>query len=286
MKDLKLLTSSCLLTFLCLSHSLFAFQVEQDTTQKDKKGLPLVSTRTIDISATEGTWISLDISPDGSKIVFDFLGDLYLMPFQGGKAEPLTQDMAFEGQPRFSPDGTSIVYTSDRSGGENIWTLDIASKKETQLTKGNANRYQSPEWSPDGAYIIASKAGMRGGALTLWMYHKEGGSGTKLIDKPEDLKTTGAAFNQEERYIWFSERRRDWQYNAIFPQYQIARYDREDGEKTTLTTRYGSAIRPTLSPDGKWLVYGTRHDEHTGLMLQNLETGEENWLAYPVQHDD
>lgn len=253
---------------------------------ENKKGLPLEAARSIPFTSTEATWLSLDVSPDGSQIVFDFLGDLYRMPIAGGKAEALTSDLAFEGQARFSPDGKFIVYTSDRSGGENIWTMDLGSKEEKQLTKGNADRYQSPEWTPDGEYIIASKAGMRSGSLTLWMYHKDGGGGTKLIEKPDDLKTTGAAFNQEERYIWFAERRRDWQYNAIFPQYQIAQYDRETGEKNTLTTRYGSAFRPTLSPDGKWLVYGTRHDEHTGLMRQNLETGEEKWLAYPVQHDD
>ena len=60
----------------------------------------------------------------------------------------------------------------------------------------------------------------------------------------------------------------------------------ETGERYPRSSRYGSALRPTLSPDGRWLVFGTRHDEHTGLVLRDLETGEERWLAYPVQHDD
>ena len=45
----------------------------------------------------------------------------------------------------------------------------------------------------------------------------------------------------------------------------------------------GSGVRPTLSPDGRWLVYGTRHDFHTGLRIRDLESGDERWLAYPVQ---
>ncbi|MGY8792845.1 MAG: amidohydrolase family protein, partial [Gammaproteobacteria bacterium] len=50
--------------------------------------------------------------------------------------------------------------------------------------------------------------------------------------------------------------------------------------------RYGSAFTPTLSPNGKWLVYGTRYETETGLIIRDLETGEEKWLAYPIQHDE
>src|SRR5689334_9580607 len=53
-----------------------------------------------------------------------------------------------------------------------------------------------------------------------------------------------------------------------------------------MTARYGSAFRPALSPDGKWLVYGSREKTETGLRIRDLATGEERWLAYPVQRDD
>lgn len=251
-----------------------------------EKNLPLEEGRTFNITATEGSWMSLDISPDGQQLVFDFLGDLYLMPFSGGEAEALTSGFPFDAQPRFSPDGKSVVFTSDKGGGEGIWVMDLATREPRQLTKGKTDRYQSPEWTPDGKYIVASKAGVRGGTLKLWLYHVDGGTGVKLMDKPDDLKMTGAAFGAEGRYIWFAERTGDWQYNAIFPQYQIARYDRETGARETMTFNYGSGIRPTLSPDGQWLVYGTRFDGDTGLRLRNLASGDERWLAYPIQHDD
>ena len=59
-----------------------------------------------------------------------------------------------------------------------------------------------------------------------------------------------------------------------------------DGDVATITSRYGSAFTPTLSNDGHWMVYGTRFEEETGLILRNLKSGEEKWLAYPVQRDE
>jgi len=77
-----------------------------------------------------------------------------------------------------------------------------------------------------------------------------------------------------------------WNYNAQFPQYQVGCYNLENGETSRVTSRYGSAFTPTMSPDGKWMVYGTRFEDETGLILRNLENGDESWLAYPVQRDE
>ncbi|MEJ2503986.1 MAG: hypothetical protein P8177_11860, partial [Gemmatimonadota bacterium] len=225
--------------------------------------------------------------PDGSQIVFDYLGDLFLLPRAGGEARPLTSGMAFDAQPRFSPDGERIVFTSDRSGGQNVWIVSVDGSDTVQVSEGESNRTESPEWTPDGRYIVASVGGFRLGALPkLHLYHVDGGSGTALIEEPEREKTLGAAFGDDPRWIWYARRTGDWEYNADLPQYQLAVFDRETGEVYGRTSRYGSAFRPTLSPDGRWLVYGTRHDQETGLVLRDLESGEERWLAYPVQHDD
>ncbi len=175
---------------------------------------------------------------------------------------------------------------SDRSGGDNVWLLDVATGDTTQLTRGNDNEYVSPVWSPDGKYIVVSRATSLFGTAKLQMYHVDGGSGLPLIREPANLKTLGAAFTPDGRYIWYAGREGDWNYNAIYPQYELARYDRETGVSTQMTGRYGSAFRPAVSPDGRWLVYGTRHESKTGLRLRNLETGEESWLAFPVQRDD
>jgi Tol biopolymer transport system component len=257
------------------------------------KPLPLQTADTLRLTESEGSWMSLDVNPDGRRIVFDYLGDLYVLPIDGGEATPLTTGQAFDGQPRFSPDGKRVAFVSDRSGSENLWIVSVDGRDTVQVTKGKHDLYQSPEWTPDGHYLVASKQNGFAPAKP-WMYHVEGGTGIQLVKDPEGsgggrsrgLRLTGAAFGKDPRYIWFAQREGTWQYNAIFPQYELVEYDRKTGETFTRTDRYGSAFRPTLSPDGRWLVYGTRHDAQTGLRIRDLATGQEKWLAYPVQRDD
>ena len=253
----------------------------------ENEDLPLPVDRTVAMDMTEGSWISLDVSPDGETIVFDYLGDLFTIPIAGGDATQLTSGMAFDAQPRFSPDGMRIVYSSDYDGGQNIWIRALDGSDTTRISTGSANRAESPEWLPDGNYVVASMGGFRGGGLPkLKMFHVDGGSGIELVSEPDNLKMLGAAVSADGRYIWYARRTGDWTYNAQFPQYQLEAYDRDTGERYTRSSRYGSAIRPTLSPDGRWLVFGTRHDAHTGLVIRDLDSGDERWLAYPVQHDD
>ena len=248
-------------------------------------GLPLEEgpTRTLAFTATEGSWISVDVSPDGGTLVFDLLGDLYLMPMSGGTTTRLTSGMGYNAQPRFSPDGSRIVFLSDRDGGENVWILSTDLADTVQVTRGKSEKYLSPIFTPDGEYVVVSKGGR---AQKPWIYHVRGGTGTALFTEPADLRVTGLAFGPDARYLWFAQRTGAWQYNAVFPQYQLAVYDRERGTRTVMSSRYGSAIRPQLSPDGRHLVYGTRHAAETGLRIRDLESGAERWLAFPVQRDD
>lgn len=271
--------------------SALGFVMQQDTTKKDtsaiKKAeneLPMQPERVLDFSTDEGSWISLDVSPDGKHIVFDLLGDLYQIPITGGKAEQLTDGMAFDGHPRYSPDGKYVLFTSDASGEEDLYYIDLADTSEiTQITKGGNTNYTNAVWTPDGNYVIAAKGGR---VPKLYLIHKEGGSGTTLVEAPDNMKMIDPAISPDGRYVYFSQRNGAWNYNAQLPQYQIARYDREDGSRNTITSRYGSAFTPTLSPDGKWMVYGSRYEDKTGLVIRELATGDERWLAYPVQRDD
>jgi Tol biopolymer transport system component len=280
-KPLKLLFIFTLL-FSFPAISLFA-QSESEPSHKD---LQIEPDRSVALQVSEGSWLSLDVHPSGEKIIFEMMGNLYELPVAGGEATQLTSGMAYDAQPSYSPDGNKVVFISDRSGGENIWILDLETMESEQRTRGNNWRMQDPIFTPDGNYIIAARAGLRGGVHKLRMYHVDGGSGTEFIDTPGNLKMIEPAFGADDRYVWFSQRSGDWNYNAVFPQYQVAKFDLETGERHTQTARLGSAFRPTLSPDGKWLVYGTRHEQETGLRIRDLETGDERWLAYPVQRDD
>ena len=277
------------LTLIASSVPLGRSLLAQDRPAPDAEVLPLKTARTHTFTTSKGSWLSLDVSPDGSQLVFDLLGDLYTMPIAGGKATRLTSGMGFDAQPRFSPDGKKVVFVSDRSGGENVWIQSLDGKDTTQVTKGNNNMYVSPEWTPDGAYVVSSRGGGLGGAAKLWMYNVNGGNGLPITTEPTlpaTLKLLGAAFGKDPRYMWFAARTGDWQYNSIGAQYQLHVWDKETGRVSQMTTRFGSGFRPTLSPDGKYLVYGTRFETKTGLRLRNLETQQEDWLAFPVQRDD
>jgi Tol biopolymer transport system component/imidazolonepropionase-like amidohydrolase len=261
------------------------FAASAEAQQPDTAGLPLQPERWARFTASRGTWISLDVSPDGQKIVFDLLGDLYTIPVSGGTATRLTDGIAHDMQPRFSPDGRRIVFVSDRSGEENVWLVGADGGTATPLTTGGDNTFISPEWTPDGQYIVVSKATPLS-IEKLWLYHVKGGRGLELTGGSPAVRMMGAAFGPDPRYVWFAQRFGAWSYNAILPQYQLVVHDRETGTRTNMSSRYGSAFRPALSPDGNWLVFGSRHEAETGLRIRELATGEERWLAYPIQRDE
>jgi dipeptidyl aminopeptidase/acylaminoacyl peptidase len=117
-----------------------------DAAEKEKKDLPLTPTRTIEFTTDEGTWISLDLSPDGQALVFDLLGDLYTLPIAGGEAKKITSGMAFISQPRYSPDGKMITFVSDRSGAENVWIANADGSNPQQISYDTV-------WCSAGSYI-------------------------------------------------------------------------------------------------------------------------------------
>jgi Tol biopolymer transport system component len=250
------------------------------------RGLPLEAARWARFTTTEGTWISLDVSPDGQTIVFDLLGDLYAMPIGGGDATRLTRGMGHDMQPRFSPDGERIVFVSDRSGDNNVWLMPAGGGEPTQLSKGIGSRYASPDFTTDGTYVLVSRAAPGAGLEKIWMYHVDGGTGLEIVGGTGNQRMMGAALDADGRYLWYAQRNGMWQYNAILPQYQLWVFDRQTGVRTPMTNRYGSAFRPAVSPNGDWLAYGSRDDADTGIVLRDLNSGEEHWLAYPVQRDD
>lgn len=263
--------------------------LQNDSTKKDSldypkfKELPLKPEREVKFTTTEGTWMSVDVSPDGKTIAFDLMGDIYTIPVEGGKATPITTGMAYETHPRFSPDGEKILFTSDRAGSDNLWYIDMVKKDTIQVTKDKNGDVPGAAWSPDGDYIVVAK----GRRITkLWMYHKDGGGGAQLNADPANMKTIDPFVSPDGKKVYFSHRSGAWNYNALLPQYQIGTYDFEKGEITSISSRYGSAFTPTLSQDGKWLVYGSRWDDKTGLIIRDMESGDEKWLAYPVQRDE
>ncbi len=148
-----------------------------------------LTTRQVPINVDEGTWMNVDVSPDGRTIAFDLLGDIYTMPIAGGTPTRIAEGLAYEQQPRFSPDGRRIAFTSDRGGGDNIWIMNADGSDKRQLTKEDFRLLNQPSWSPDGRFIAAKKHFTTGRSLgtgEVWLYHVSGGGGVPLVKKPNE----------------------------------------------------------------------------------------------------
>ncbi|HTG32238.1 MAG TPA: amidohydrolase family protein [Thermoanaerobaculia bacterium] len=250
-------------------------------------GLPLKAERTLEFSTDEGTWISLDVSPDGKTVVFDLLGDLYMVPFSGGQARRLTSGSAFDAQPRYSPDGQWIAYTSDAGGSENLWIAKADGSSPRALTRDRDRGFASPSWTADGEYVLVSRGTGGVGVNEIWMYGVRGGSGVRLTSAGDQrLNGMGAVSTRDQSHLYYARRRGSFSWAPTLPLWQIVRRDQGTGEEEVITARPGSAFSPVLSHDGTKLVYGTRQNSETGLRLRDLRSGEERWLKYPIQRDD
>lgn len=248
----------------------------------------------VNFTTDEGTWMNLDVSPDGRTIVFDMLGDIYSIPVDGGRAKPLRTGMPFEVQPRFSPDGEWISFTSDAGGGDNIWVMKADGTAAKQITKESFRLLNNAEWMPDGDYFVARKhftSGRSLGAGEMWQYHITGGDGLQLTKRKNDQQDVNEpSVSPDGRYLYYSEDMSPgggFQYNRD-PNgqiYVIKRYDFQNGEIKTIIGGPGGAARPQVSPDGSKLAFVKRVRTKTVLYIHNLETGEE-WPVYDQLNKD
>jgi imidazolonepropionase-like amidohydrolase/Tol biopolymer transport system component len=252
------------------------------------------TTKTFSISTNEGTWMNLDVSPDGKEIVFDMLGDIYVMPITGGTAKLLSGGIAYEVQPRFSPNGKYISFTSDRSGADNIWIMDRQGGNKKQITKETFRLLNNATWMPNSDYIIARKhftASRSLGAGEMWMYSIYGGDGVQLTKRKNDQQDAGEPnVSPNGKFLYFSEDVSpgpSFQYskdpNGLI--YAIRQLDFNTGKLTSLIAEQGGAVRPQASPDGKYIAYVKRVRLKSALFVQNLKTGEEFQLYDDLSKD-
>ena len=242
-------------------------------------------TQKVAFDTTEGTWMNLDVSPDGRQIVFDLLGDLYVMPIAGSSSTPatrLTSGPAFDMQPRFSPDGKRIAFTSDRDGLWNIWTIDADGKNPKQVSKERRWFINSPTWSADGNYIFARRHFVQTrslGAGEIWMFHASGSEGLQVTDKNGWQKDAGEpAISPDGKYLYYSKDvtpGQQFEYNKD-PNgtiYAVIRRDLATGHERSFVSIQGGSVTPRPSPDGKSLAYIRRVRLGSQLFVRDLDTG-------------
>jgi Tol biopolymer transport system component len=246
-----------------------AASLEKATDEEWDVNNPPGEAKTISIDTRSGTWMSLDVSPDGESIAFDLLGDIYLLPIAGGEARSIDSGLAWSMQPRFSPDGAEIAFISDAGGGDNIWIMQADGNDARQLTKEDFRMLNNPYWSPDGSYIAARKHFTTTRSLgtgEIWLYHRNGGNGVAVVERPDEKhqKELGEpAFSPDGRYVYFSVDSTPGG-NFVYAQdsngqiFEIRRHDLQTGNTQSLVTGAGGAVRPTPSPDGLYLAFVRR----------------------------
>lgn len=248
----------------------------------------------VKIDVTSGTWMALDVSPDGKEVVFDLLGDLYVIPIAGGEAKALTSGVAWDMQPRYSPNGRWIAFTSDRGGGDNIWIMDRDGSNLKQVTKETFRLLNSPAWTPDSEFVVARKhftSSRSLGAGEMWLYHRGGGDGVQLTERRTQQKDTGEpAFSPDGRYLYYSDETTpggvfEYSKDPNSQLYVIQRLDRQSGETEPFVTGPGGSIRPTPSPDGKSLAFIRRDRFQSKLYVLDIESGRETVVYEHLDRD-
>ena len=263
-----------------------------DKKKADKNELPLETKEKLEFETDEGTWISLDVTPDGKEIFFELLGDIYKVPIAGGDAARVTDGTPYDAQPRISPDGKWIAFISDRNGSDNLWISKIDGKDPRKLSNESQDAVISPTWTPDSQYVIASMRAT--GGTQLRMFHINGGSGITLGGAPPagggggapaagaGPTRLGASVSPDGRYLFVSQAGA----GTGLARWQVARFDMRSGDADVITQAEGGGLRPLVSPDGRLVVYATRYETRTGLRVRNLATGTDRWLAWPIDRDE
>ncbi len=249
---------------------------------KDDLKLPLDGqTEKLTLNLDEGSWISLDVAAGDGSLVFELLGDIYRLPIEGGEAVALTQGMAFDSQPKLSPDGSKIAFISDRDGTINLWVMDSDGSNAKKLSSGRQNRLISPTWTPDGKAVVVSKLGTDS---SFELFYLDGSGSVQLSDDGgKAFEGIGASFTPDGRYMYYSVIRRS--PFRSFPNAQIHRFDRSTGDLEQITQGHGGGARPEISPDGRYMAYISRIENTTQMRLRDLVTGADRTLVAEVQHD-
>lgn len=258
------------------------------------------TTRHIAFHTNEGTWISLDVSRDGREIAFELLGDLYLLPIAGGNARPIVSGSDFASQPRYSPDGASLLFVSDRSGSDNIWIAARDGSLPRQLTHMGRQKVVSPSWSSDGRSIFATLAGgaAAGAPRTaeLWEFDVATGEGKRLLENgngaPSLLVSTpapgpyGAAPAPDGNSVY---------YAGVTPRAygvragassSVFRYRRDTRRPEPLVLEGTNAMKPLVSPNGELLAYVAQHESRARIRVRILATGKERVVSPNLDRDE
>ena len=251
---------------------------------------PLGPSALLEFTTDEGTWMNLDVHPDGTEIIFDLLGDLYVVSIEGGSAKRLTEGAAYDMQPRFSPDGTRILFNSDRGSVKNAWIADYDGESLSDIrvvSEQSGNMINAASWTADGEWVLARKRVTDVssiGIAELWMYDKNGGSGIQVMAPGGEVDSFSTT--RDGRYLYLGQSGPfSYDRDPHGPIWSVVRHDRETGESRPVTGGNGSAAVPVLSPDEKSIAFIRRANNKSTLWVHNLADGSERQIWDGLDRD-
>jgi tricorn protease len=190
-----------------------------------------------------------DISPSGSRVVFDFRGDIVTVPAEKGDYRNLTQTTGVhEGWPAWSPDGKSIAYVSDGSGENAICIQAQDGKGTVRVVKpGGAGFYAHLHWSPD-----SKKIAFVDNSRTLYILDLATGSIDKVDSDemylPDTYRDIASDWSADSRWLAYTKVIRT-NFRRVFL-YSIA-----EKKSYSLTDGLSDAVDPKFDPKGKYLYF-------------------------------
>ncbi|MBD5397399.1 peptidase S41 [bacterium] len=241
----------------------------------------------------EAKWLLYPaISPDGKQIAFSYMGDIYLMPTEGGQAFRLTSHPAYDTRPVWSPDGQKIAFASDRDGGLNIYVTGVQGGDPARLTTHSGD--EIPLAFTSRNTVLYQAAGMPTVASRYFPDH------TYPQVYEVDLEGHRPALFQASPMAAISlNARGDILYQDIKGYEDIWRkhhtssvtrdiYLLKDGHHTRLTAYKGEDLNPVWAPDNLHFYYLSEQDGTFNVYRQKVGEGSgaeriTRFHTYPVR---
>jgi imidazolonepropionase-like amidohydrolase/Tol biopolymer transport system component len=216
-----------------------------------------METKEISFEVQEGTELAFDLSPDGQTIVFDLLGQIWLLPVEGGEAHAITDSIKENSEhlyPTFTADGKSIVFwdASPTGWGLTVTSLTGDDRKElTKVSTGSDDFF--PACSPFNSLVAFARQ------RKLFVADIEG------VTPPTEIPINGVrvagitdpAWSADGNHLAFVNARADQRSHAGGRVWQILS---KGGAAEPLTPEKLQTRSPSFSPDGQRIAYFARED--------------------------
>jgi len=226
----------------------------------------------IDVTVREGTSMSVAISPDGQTLATDMQGSIWTMPAGGGALKRITDVFNDARQPRWSPDGRTIVFFAYRDGGYDIWAINPDGSNQRKLTWGTFDD-REPIYSHDGTRIAFSsdRGNPLGSDYNIWTLDLRNGELKQITKGPsEDFMPSWSANDDEIAYASSRDN-----YDSIWTMNV-----RSMGERRARTVKGARLDAPSFGPGGQ-LLYHVTAEQQTRFEIEGKPvTGSENVFAF------